>query len=261
MTVFAPYALISIERTTTLTHESQFPTEPGHEGNSAEEEPKWNPSESQDYPVSCPNCGKETPFVLWVMLNTKENPEEAKQLAAGSLASFTCPHCGYHTPLNYPCLYMDPDRNLMIYNICDDDEMREQAIQTFDTLQKENDPISNATFRIVDSTAQLSDKVTTFTTGFDDKVMEVLKLSVLGHAQSQGKVTEDSYCAVQFIKQKDNELHFRIQANEETFLSSISTEAYQVFADSLAAVEIPFVHPYVVDLEWAYHALSAIANS
>lgn len=91
--------------------------------------------------------------------------------------------------------------------------------------------------------------------------MEVLKLSVLGHAQSQGKVTEDSYCAVQFIKQKDNELHFRIQANEETFLSSISTEAYQVFADSLAAVEIPFVHPYVVDLEWAYHALSAIANS
>lgn len=163
--------------------------------------------------------------------------------------------------MNYPCLYMDPDRNLMIYNICDDDEMREQAIQTFDTLQKENDPISNATFRIVDSTAQLSDKVTTFTTGFDDKVMEVLKLSVLGHAQSQGKVTEDSYCAVQFIKQKDNELHFRIQANEETFLSSISTEAYQVFADSLAAVEIPFVHPYVVDLEWAYHALSAIANS
>ena len=64
-----------------MTHESQFPTEPGHEGNSAEEEPKWNPSESQDYPVSCPNCGKETPFVLWVMLNTKENPEEAKQLA------------------------------------------------------------------------------------------------------------------------------------------------------------------------------------
>mgnify|MGYP000525434767 CR=1 FL=1 len=59
-----------------MTHESQFPTEPGHEGNSAEEEPKWNPSESQDYPVSCPNCGKETPFVLWVMLNTKENPEE-----------------------------------------------------------------------------------------------------------------------------------------------------------------------------------------
>ena len=42
-----------------MTHESQFPTEPGHEGNSAEEEPKWNPSESQDYPVSCPNCGKE----------------------------------------------------------------------------------------------------------------------------------------------------------------------------------------------------------
>ena len=85
----------------------------------------------------------------------------------------------------------------------------------------------------MDTHAQLSDKVGILSEGLDDKVMEVLKLSVLGHAQNQGKVTEDSYCAVQFTERIDGELHFRIQADNETFLSSISEEAYQVFAEAL----------------------------
>lgn len=192
--------------------------------------------------------------------NSQWNPQEAQSLAKGSLTDFTCPNCGYRTVLNHPCLYLDPIQKCMIYNVCGDAEMSEQAILTFNTLKNEEETLSDALFRIVDTHAQLSDKVAILSEGLDDKVMEVLKLSVLGHAQNQGKVTEDSYCAVQFTERIDGELHFRIQADNETFLSSISEEAYQVFAEALVSKEPPLVHPYVVDLEWAYYALTEISQ-
>ena len=203
---------------------------------SCEHNSQWNPSESENYPVSCPQCGQETEFTIWTILNSLENPQEAQSLAKGSLTDFTCPNCGYRTVLNHPCLYLDPIQKCMIYNVCGDAEMSEQAILTFNTLKNEEETLSDALFRIVDTHAQLSDKVAILSEGLDDKVMEVLKLSVLGHAQNQGKVTEDS------------------------FLSSISEEAYQVFAEALVSKEPPLVHPYVVDLEWAYYALTEISQ-
>lgn len=240
-----------MERTLELTPENTT---------SCEHNSQWNPSESENYPVSCPQCGQETEFTIWTILNSLENPQEAQSLAKGSLTDFTCPNCGYRTVLNHPCLYLDPIQKCMIYNVCGDAEMSEQAILTFNTLKNEEETLSDALFRIVDTHAQLSDKVAILSEGLDDKVMEVLKLSVLGHAQNQGKVTENSYCAVQFTERIDGELHFRIQADNETFLSSISEEAYQVFAEALVSKEPPLVHPYVVDLEWAYYALTEISQ-
>lgn len=43
------------------------------------EGPTWNPSESTEMPVSCPNCGQETSFEIWTVLNAQDNPK--KQLA------------------------------------------------------------------------------------------------------------------------------------------------------------------------------------
>ena len=92
------------------------------------EGPTWNPSESTEMPVSCPNCGQETSFEIWTVLNAKDNPEKAASLAAGTLTDFTCPHCGFRTILDHPCMFIDPDHKLMVYNVCGDlvDEYNER---------------------------------------------------------------------------------------------------------------------------------------
>lgn len=234
------------------------------------EGPTWNPSESTEMPVSCPNCGQETSFEIWTVLNAQDNPKKAASLAAGTLTDFTCPRCGFRTILDHPCMFIDPDHKLMVYNVCGDLEMTQQAEDTFAALPSMDEVMNSTEFRIVDSMQELSDKAAIFTAGYDDRIIEMLKLSVLGYAQHQNRISEDTPCMVSFIESNDERITFRIQTETEGFTSSMSAESYEVFAKALesfdkdALAQITKVDAgrsaYVVDLEWAYYVLDAISN-
>lgn len=239
-------------------------------GPTATEGPTWNPSESTEMPVSCPNCGQETSFEIWTVLNAQDNPEKAASLAAGTLTDFTCPHCGFRTILDHPCMFIDPDHKLMVYNVCGDPEMTQQAEETFAALPSIDEVMNSAEFRMVDSMQELSDKAAIFAAGYDDRIIEMLKLSVLGYAQHQNRIAEDTPCMVSFIESNDERITFHIQTETEGFASSMSAESYEVFTkalesfdkDSLAQITKVGAgrSAYVVDLEWAYYVLDAISD-
>lgn len=236
----------------------------------ATEGPTWNPSESSEMPVSCPNCGQETSFEIWTILNAQDNPEKAASLAAGTLTDFTCPHCGFRTILDHPCMFIDPDHKLMVYNVCGDPEMTQQAEDTFAALPSMDEVMNSTEFRIVNSMQELSDKAAIFAAGYDDRIIEMLKLSVLGYAQHQNRISEDTPCMVSFIESNDERITFHIQTETEGFTSSMSAESYEVFAKALepfdkdALAQITKVDigrsAYVVDLEWAYYVLDSISD-
>lgn len=248
----------------------QNSSEPNSVQNLSESGPTWNPSESAEILVSCPNCGQETPFEIWTILNAQDNPEKAAQLAAGTPTEFTCPQCGFRTFLNHPCMFVDPDHTLMIYNVCGDPDMTKQAEETFAALPSIDEVMNSAEFRIVDSMQELSDKTAIFAAGYDDRIIEMLKLNVLGYAQHQNRITEDTPCMVSFIESDDERITFRIQTETEGFTSSMSAESYEVFAKALESLDRNSLaqitkvdagrSAYVVDLEWAYYVLDAISD-
>ena len=54
---------------------------------------------------------------VWDSINVNLDPEQKENIMSGKLFQFTCDECGFTTRVQYPCLYHDMDKNLMIYCI------------------------------------------------------------------------------------------------------------------------------------------------
>jgi hypothetical protein len=129
--------------------------------------------------ITCPKCGRKQEFTTWNSLNVSLNPEKKKLLLSGELTRLICDRCHASTEVMYPMLYHDMDRNLMVY-FADGKDTGAISILPLGALMK------GYQFRITASRNELLEKVWIADANFDDRAMELFKLSLRGQMENTG---------------------------------------------------------------------------
>ena len=127
--------------------------------------------------VRCPQCGKEIDFTMWQSIND-EMPFALKDIITGKLFEAECKKCGKKANVHYPILVNDMAHRVMIYYIFPEDkEQTEKALEFMKNMY-------DGRVRIVTDQASLREKVAIFKEELDDRIIELLKLSILAQMQN-----------------------------------------------------------------------------
>ncbi len=64
--------------------------------------------------VECPACGQRFHVEVWLVVDHAERPDLVRLLMEGELNAAACPRCGAEGGLNYPLLFHDGSRRLLL---------------------------------------------------------------------------------------------------------------------------------------------------
>jgi hypothetical protein len=134
--------------------------------------------------VSCPACQHPQRFTIWRSLNVDLNPAERERVLNGDIWRFTCEKCGHSASVRYDLLYHDMSRSAMFWLLHegapDPDELAALSEMIDPAAGGTSAPGARAIYRcrVVGSENDLIEKITVLEDGWDDRVLEVMKLIV-----------------------------------------------------------------------------------
>ena len=117
--------------------------------------------------LKCPECGHSQKFEMWKTINTADNPEMKEKVRRKQNFRMVCDKCGKVINADHPFLYHEPDNQIMIYYVREDDN---------DTVQNElGATLPGYIRRTVNYQNDLIEKLMIFDAGLDDRVVELVK--------------------------------------------------------------------------------------
>lgn len=169
--------------------------------------------------VTCQGCGCEQDFIAWESLNVTLDRERKEELIKGDLTRFTCEKCGWSGQVDYPLLYHDMEKHLMIWLVCDGFE---PDLSNLPFVHK----MTDYRFRFVSSLNELIEKIVLFDAGFDDRLMEFFKLWMRAHP---GEVV--LLCELYFVKTTQDDdgsqiMHFEHFTNDTGERITVPLESF-----------------------------------
>ena len=75
--------------------------------------------------ITCPECQKEHPFIMWESINTAIDPKMRSAVKDRSAFLFTCPTCGTKNYIDYGFLYHQMEDQIMIHYANTDENEKE----------------------------------------------------------------------------------------------------------------------------------------
>lgn len=198
--------------------------------------------------VICPQCGRTFEAAAPESINTGVHPREAKGLMEGTLFTAQC-SCGAQVAIDFPVLYHDPARKLMVYYVRPEEVARTEAL--FASLRKDQGfAASGYALRVVTGQEMLREKAMIFSAGMDDRVMEVIKLTYILYMRR--KFPKEHIVGALFVQEGEKYL---LQAVGTT---PVESEISREFYDQLHAQYAPRLQTEDsarVDFDWAVHFL------
>lgn len=128
--------------------------------------------------VPCPFCGNTQKFPFYEIVNSTENPELKQKVMDGSIFDMNCSVCHESSRIGYPMLYHDAARQAMIVMT---DQHNEEAILGMAAFLSKSGLIpaeACSMLRAVHQPPELSEKLIILDHDLDDRVIEIMKLSV-----------------------------------------------------------------------------------
>lgn len=122
--------------------------------------------------IPCPTCGKESTHEIWLSLNVRLDPEARQKLLDNELLTFHCPYCGVERSIPTPLVYDDEERRFMVQIVHDGSTPDDVSIRT---MEADGFDMTGFRFRVVDSVAELLEKIHLFESNLDDRIMEIFK--------------------------------------------------------------------------------------
>ncbi|MGX7091785.1 CpXC domain-containing protein [Hutsoniella sourekii] len=127
--------------------------------------------------IQCPVCDHEQMFTRYTSINSHLEPELKNKLIRGQLFLFECEVCGASRHIESTFLYHDPDARWMIYLA------PHYASQVEETDQQLSNILTSLDFswdeyqlRVVGSITSLIEKIQIYQNGYDDQLIEIVKL-------------------------------------------------------------------------------------
>jgi len=133
-------------------------------------------SHVRHHKIECESCGHLQSFAVWARINEAFDPWIKTPIKTGRLFMNYCRRCGHQQRVTYETLYLDIDKLLAIC-LCNSGCKPKFKIK----LPPQNyfdDLTSDFTFRVVSSPAELVEKIIVFAAGYDDMLVEFIKLCV-----------------------------------------------------------------------------------
>ena len=107
--------------------------------------------------VECPNCGQTISVPTDEFVDVSETPEAKRAIIEGEFFLNECPECGDQVLVEYPMMYMDPEKKLNIYLGPDHDD---DLLDQMNELELPPEAIDReAIFRLVSDGLYLVEKI------------------------------------------------------------------------------------------------------
>lgn len=150
------------------------------------------------------------------------------RLLSGELGRFTCDQCQHISDVVYPLLYHDMTRKLMV-NFVTGDDTSELSALPFSSMMKDYQ------LRIVTTRNQLIEKVWIAESDFDDRAMELFKLSLIGQMETAA-VDELLFSGEDRKPDGTHFAKFALVTQESIEPITTHMESYTEFAEGVAGV-------------------------
>ena len=174
--------------------------------------------------IQCPGCGHTQDFGIWPSLNVTLDPEEKERLLNGELTRFVCARCQSSREVRYPMLYHDMDRRLMVHSASPGKDIA--GLEMFAKL------MSTYQLRSVANHNELLEKVWIAEAGFDDRAMELFKLTVQNQMRKDGE-----FCFAGVRRDEERELlSFVLMSAGANESILVPRESYTEFSDGIADI-------------------------
>lgn len=126
--------------------------------------------------VTCRDCLHEQDFTAWLLLNVTLDPDRKADLVSGRLTLFTCDRCGGQAEVNYPMLYHDVGRRLLVWMLPRDPNAPDPADEEAPPSPGEMGVTGEGyVLRRVTNRKELIEKAFIADHGLDDRVVELVK--------------------------------------------------------------------------------------
>lgn len=214
--------------------------------------------------IKCPACGDISELTVWQSITVSDSADIKADLLKGKVNMFVCPACGQKALFPSPILYTDTEKKLVIS--FSPQSSKAAGVKVFEEIKKssknsgelKNYPDYN--LRFVTTYNELLEKILIFDGGFNDKVIEVIKLLVL--AQDSEKMSQRT-CI--FGKADENELEFLVQDSRENqiYTSRVPLSTYEAIETQLrqSGVKFKSYDWELVDCDYAAKLLRGANNT
>lgn len=143
-------------------------------------------SQKVTHQIACPACGKKCNVTVWNSVNSQLNPELVEKILDGSIFDFKCPACGHTAILVNAMLFHDMKHNRMIQLV--GEGFIQKGVHDLTNWARML-PEPNRTYRVVDSINDFREKVQILLRGYDDRVIEIIKMQLRPDVENKyGKV-------------------------------------------------------------------------
>jgi hypothetical protein len=129
--------------------------------------------------ANCPECGRSQRVTVCHSINVTVSPNLKDELFQDKINTFSCEQCGKTIRIALDLLYHDMDKGIKIceqYSDVDMKELEGSVESRIASVFRVTIPRSRYK-RIVRSREDLKEKIMIFDDGFDDRVMEFLKVA------------------------------------------------------------------------------------
>lgn len=214
-------------------------------------------SKTKAVKITCPKCGNKDDFKIWESINVQIDPQMKEQVMNKNAFLFKCPGCGEQTYVMYTLLYHDMDKKLMIYLLPDDENEIKTAAEMMSGMSGETllPDISAVTagysYRIVTNITELQEKICISDAGYDDRVIEVIKVLYLGMMAE--KTPDKKVDVILFDIAEDGSRRIVFIGDGEVFASApVNEEMYNDVKDTfMTRIENNPNKYYIYDFVWA----------
>ncbi len=202
---------------------------------------------SERQKLVCTSCGKEFSARVITQVDRSRPEDQEANLTDGSLFTFPCPHCQKEMYLNHYLLWVDKDRTVAVCNLTCEEEIQamEEALSALSAFGKTTD----IRRRYVNSPSHLCEKTEIFSSGLDDRVVEIIKLYFAQDVRK--KYPDKTLNDVLFYPDGDG-YGLLFQCPEGDLSVSL---AKSTFEQAAAQFRFPEPSPTVVDAAWAMEYL------
>lgn len=200
--------------------------------------------------LNCPNCDMEIGFKPIEFVDVSTDPDYKEKIMNGQFFMVKCPECGAEIMVEYPIMYMDPDKKLNIYMAPDHDGDLLDQLNSLDVPEADID--EDAVYRLVNGPTELLEKILLADGNRDDRIMELYKALIVE------SIRED------FPQVQPQDLLYYVDGQEEYFIVwdyenedgeqltiEVDEELYQqLVEDHMPALMIPANKYAEVDAVW-----------
>ncbi len=216
---------------------------------------------SQVEKITCPNCNVEGETEIFSSINTELDKDMKEKIISGKAFIYKCPNCQKESLLNYGVLYHDVDNKLMVQLATDENELKnaqemfksvtENKIQGISSIAK---TLEGYKKRIVISQEALAEKIFIFEEGYDDRIMEIVKVIYLRMFFENNPDLELD--GAYFVNDQGQKLVAFITTDKESFAVDFDENLYRKMEKKLSGLDLG--ETYLIDVNYGLEVFDTL---